>query len=201
MGYTFRPEGGGEEMPWKESSVMDERMRFVIRLLAEGFLRVIDYAGMKDLWDPIMKMAGRNLPKVKNSQGLKPSEIVEIMKGGPAVDSCPVPNRRRLPVVVFAPCHLVIPADDLVLKHGGAISGRWKILYILDAYADEGKPPDVSGWSGGELTNGILSAMHGIRAAIGRPSGWFGITPLMIFRVVNPPLEQNIAERSTETPR
>jgi len=32
MGYTFRPEGGGEEMPWKESSVMDERMLFVIRL-------------------------------------------------------------------------------------------------------------------------------------------------------------------------
>ena len=32
MGYTFRPEGGGEEMPWKERSVMDERMRFVIRL-------------------------------------------------------------------------------------------------------------------------------------------------------------------------
>jgi Homeodomain-like domain-containing protein len=32
MGYTFRPEGGGEVMPWKERSVMDERMRFVIRL-------------------------------------------------------------------------------------------------------------------------------------------------------------------------
>ena len=33
MGYTFSPEGGvGKEMPWKESSVMDERMRFVIRL-------------------------------------------------------------------------------------------------------------------------------------------------------------------------
>src|ERR1043165_9268980 len=32
MGYTFRPEGGGEAMAWKESSVMDERMRFVIRL-------------------------------------------------------------------------------------------------------------------------------------------------------------------------
>src|SRR5208283_1060175 len=32
MGYTFRPEGGGEGMPWKERSVMDERMRFVIRL-------------------------------------------------------------------------------------------------------------------------------------------------------------------------
>src|SRR5580658_6733125 len=33
MGYTFSPErGAGEGMPWKESSVMDERMRFVIRL-------------------------------------------------------------------------------------------------------------------------------------------------------------------------
>jgi hypothetical protein len=33
MGYTFPPAGGGEKgMPWKESSVMDERMRFVIRL-------------------------------------------------------------------------------------------------------------------------------------------------------------------------
>jgi len=31
MGYTFRPEGG-EVMPWKACSVMDERMRFVIRL-------------------------------------------------------------------------------------------------------------------------------------------------------------------------
>jgi len=33
MGYTFRPEGGGKRVPWKESSVsvIDERMRFVIR--------------------------------------------------------------------------------------------------------------------------------------------------------------------------
>src|SRR6516162_3511286 len=33
MGYTFSPGGRRKrEMPWKESSVMDERMRFVIRL-------------------------------------------------------------------------------------------------------------------------------------------------------------------------
>ena len=32
MGYTFQPSKEGEKgMPWKESSVMDERMRFVIR--------------------------------------------------------------------------------------------------------------------------------------------------------------------------
>ena len=32
MGYTFSPQGAAVRMPWKESSVMDERMRFVIRL-------------------------------------------------------------------------------------------------------------------------------------------------------------------------
>jgi transposase len=33
MGYTFPPAGGRKVgMPWKESSAMDERMRFVIRL-------------------------------------------------------------------------------------------------------------------------------------------------------------------------
>ena len=32
MGYTFRPEGAERKMPWQESSVMGERMRFVIRL-------------------------------------------------------------------------------------------------------------------------------------------------------------------------
>jgi hypothetical protein len=33
MGYTFSPERGRKrKTPWKESSVRDERMRFVIRL-------------------------------------------------------------------------------------------------------------------------------------------------------------------------
>src|ERR1700686_3147465 len=32
MGYTFRPEEGPGGMPWKATSVMDERIRFVIRL-------------------------------------------------------------------------------------------------------------------------------------------------------------------------
>src|SRR5215471_7951008 len=32
MGYTFRPKGAERRMPGKESSVMNERMRFVIRL-------------------------------------------------------------------------------------------------------------------------------------------------------------------------
>src|SRR5258708_19535232 len=34
MGYTFSLFVGGSEMPWKECSVMDERLQFVARHLA-----------------------------------------------------------------------------------------------------------------------------------------------------------------------
>lgn len=80
------------------------------------------------------------------------------------------------------PASLTIPVTDLTLKYGGSVSGSWRLLYLLDAWADSGEPPDVSGWSGGQMIDSVLSAMHGLRGMMGRPSGWFGITPLMIFR-------------------
>jgi hypothetical protein len=88
--------------------------------------------------------------------------------------------------------NLTIPTTDLTLKYGGTISGVWKILYILDAWPDSGEAPDVSIWSGGQMIDGILAAVHGLRTMMGRPSGWFGITPLMIFRDVHgwlPPVQ------------
>jgi hypothetical protein len=158
-------------------------------VLAEAFLRVIDYASMRELWEPIMKMVGRNMPKGQKGQHMNPSEMVAIMKGLPHSIHAQFLTHDGFLWSSLRPADLLIPSDDLALKHGGAISGRWKVLYILDAYPDEEKPPDVSGWSGGDLTNGVLTAMHGMRAAVGRTSHWLGITPLMIFRVVNPPAQ------------
>ncbi len=120
---------------------------------------------------------------------MNPSEMVAIMKGLPHSIHAQFLTHDGFLWSSLRPADLLIPSDDLALKHGGAISGRWKVLYILDAYPDEEKPPDVSGWSGGDLTNGVLTAMHGMRAAVGRTSHWLGITPLMIFRVVNPPAQ------------
>ena len=36
MGYTFFPFGEESGMPWKECSVMDERVKFVARRLGFG---------------------------------------------------------------------------------------------------------------------------------------------------------------------
>ena len=80
------------------------------------------------------------------------------------------------------PGSLTISRSDLTLKYGGTVSGAWRLLYILDAWPDAGTAPDTAGWSGGQLIDAILTAMHGLRTMMGRPSGWIGITPLMIFR-------------------
>src|SRR5579864_3189840 len=66
MGYTFRPEGGGEVMPWKERSVMNERMRFVIRLKDGELCQRSD--GCAD--DECLSGTGRRHPEsVKGAQG------------------------------------------------------------------------------------------------------------------------------------
>jgi len=83
------------------------------------------------------------------------------------------------------PNGLLIPTVDLTLKYGGTVSGKWNVLYSLDTWADKGEPPDTSLWSGGELMNAVLSVIHGMRTIIGRPSGWHGVTPLMIYRPIS----------------
>ena len=80
------------------------------------------------------------------------------------------------------PAGLNIPISDLTLKYGGTVSGSWKVLYILDAWADTGEAPDIVGWSGGPVIDSVLGAMHALRTLMGRPSNWTGVTPLMIFR-------------------
>jgi hypothetical protein len=158
-------------------------------VLAEGFLRIIDYAGMKDMWEPALKMAMKNTPKGQKVQTLSVSEMLSMFKALPQSIHAQFLASEGLLWSSLRPADFLIPTDDLTLKYGGTVLGRWKILCILDAYPDDGKPPDVSAWSAGDLSNAVLTAMHGIRLIIGRPVGWAGVTPLMIFRAVNLPTE------------
>jgi len=156
-------------------------------VLTEGFLRIIDYASMRELWEPGRRLAMKQIPKSQKGLNVTASEITGLMKALPQSIHAHFLTGEGFLWSSLRPADLVIPADDLVLKHGGTISGRWKFLYILDSWADKGTPPDVSSWSGGELTSGVLNVMHVLRTIVGRPPEWFGVTPLMIFRIVNPP--------------
>lgn len=76
-----------------------------------------------------------------------------------------------------------ISTDDLLLKHGSLLEGRWYILGILDAYHDRQNSKETSFLP--SLQNGLTEFSKLIRPEFGRPNDYFGITPLLIFREVS----------------
>jgi len=152
-------------------------------ILTDCYLRVIEFASMENLWEPAMRIF---LASSQPSQPIIPDvipTISEALKSMPRAIHAHFLTKDAVLWSSLQPENLTIPTADLTLKYGGTVSGSWKLLYLLDAWADSGEPPDVSSvWSAGQMMDGILTAMHGLRTMMGRPANWIGITPLMIFR-------------------
>jgi len=86
------------------------------------------------------------------------------------------------------PANLITTLSDVSLKYGPFIPGEWHILCIVDAYADDNKfdnPDAPYPLVTNDLKNGMEGILLMMRASMGRPSGSFGITPLIIFRGLN----------------
>jgi hypothetical protein len=154
-------------------------------VLEEGFMRVIDFSSMEDLFEPAVRTFLASAQATEATGGLTLEtlpNIAQILKGMPRAIHAHFLTSSHFLWSSLQSSGLTIPVTDLTLKYGGTVPGRWKLLYLVDAWADSGNPPDVTGWSGGQMIDGILTAMHGLRTLMGRPQSWVGITPLMIFR-------------------
>jgi hypothetical protein len=153
-------------------------------IILEGcYIRVIDFASMENLWEPALRTLITSCqPEAQAIPIELLPNITEILKAMPRAIHAHFLTDTSLLWSSLQASSLTIPVTDLTLKYGGTVSGRWQLLYLVDAWADLGNPPDVSKWSGGPLIDGILTAMHGLRTIMGRPQNWLGITPLMIFR-------------------
>lgn len=99
------------------------------------------------------------------------------------------------------PAAMVVPAEDLLLKYGLSVSGRWKMLAIKDASADEGAEIDFGLMSSihalnygevaearGTTTIALFSEVYSpfARKLLGRPGAFHGVTPILIFREIGP---------------
>lgn len=146
-------------------------------VLQEAFLRIIDYSTMKDLWEPAITIMGGG---ERNAPGMK--EFLALMKHLPNTMHAHFLASEELLWASLNPQYLTVPNADIVLKYGGHVSGSWKVLFMVDAFPDDGREP--TSWAAGEATEAILRAIHALRSQIGRPNGWFGITPLLIFREI-----------------
>ena len=84
---------------------------------------------------------------------------------------------------------LVFPAEDIILKYGSQIPGKWSVLGIYDSkpddkmYDDEEDIDDeVSGSTG--LTAIIRPIADEMRNLVGKPRDQHSITPLLIMREI-----------------
>lgn len=148
-------------------------------VLLTGYLRMIDYATMKDLWEPALKiLGGENQPGV--------DMVVALIKGLPHTLHAHFLTNDGYLWSSLSPDNLLVPTADIILKYGSrVISGQWNMLCVVDAYPTFAQEEVVDDWSAGDATKGILQVMEAFRMHIGRPLAWFGVTPLMIYRSVS----------------
>jgi len=154
-------------------------------VLEECFIRVIDFSSMENLFEPAMRAffaSGQTGTETQTMTAETLPFVSEILKSMPHAIHAHFLTDSGFLWSSLQPSGLTISVTDLTLKYGGTVSGRWKLLYLVDAWADSGDPPDLTSWSAGPLIDGIHTAMHGLRGMMGRPQTWVGITPLMIFR-------------------
>lgn len=82
------------------------------------------------------------------------------------------------------PCEgLSISIDDLFLKHGPSISGTWSMLGILDALPHQDESFDHLVFEG--FQKGLLDLSKDVKPHFGRPSDYYGVMPLLVFREVS----------------
>jgi len=133
-------------------------------ILLPGYLRVIDYASMKDLWEPMMALvsdASQTSPTVVQA-------MLSIFKALPHTIHAHMLTHQGYLWSSLEPSYLTVPTADIILKHGGTVSGKWQMVFVVDAFPDKGEPPDFSGWSAGDFANAILTTMYSVRAQMGK---------------------------------
>lgn len=75
------------------------------------------------------------------------------------------------------PDYLTISSEALVMKFGAVVDGIWTVVGIVDGrIGDAPEPLKIS-----PILDGVVTAMSGLREAIGRPKDHWGITLIAIY--------------------
>jgi hypothetical protein len=167
-------------------------------VIATGAISVFDLATVSKIWalPSLRNQINAQSPGGGNKRG-KPSEfntavfaleMVSLMPHGIQVymDSA----KRTIWGSLRAEA-MIVPPNDLFLKHGRIIAGQWTLVGILDAKPDTGAGMDGDpNLDVNILTHGFTSVLAALgpmaRHLLGRPNHAFGVTPLLIFRKVGP---------------
>lgn len=177
------------------STLNDAKLGDIV--LLKGMMKIFD-AQMLHLCMPIVKKMKLNeIKRTKNQQEktLLRSEVSDFENAEEMIKILPptthidfADSSGNLSWMSVEPTNLTTTLSDVSLKYGPFIPGEWHILCIVDAYADDEKldNPDAPYPAiQNDLKNGMEQILLMMRVMMGRPTGSFGITPLIIFRGLN----------------
>ena len=153
-------------------------------VLAQGELDILNLGTLRAAW------AENPIRKLVFSGGASKGERAQMEAGFSFIKLLPHSIQAVLRGEIVVWCCLrsdgmTTPADDLLLKHGAAVSGKWSLVGILDALPDSEVPADDPPL-GPEGNMGTLmrALAPTAREVMGRPPGHYGVTPLLVFREI-----------------
>jgi hypothetical protein len=162
-------------------------------VLVKGSATLLDVGLLKSLWEPALDVFLSLLPdKTTQHRAEKKQMRDQWGKFGRILSQFPLSVQlhlnsegSKLWASLNQKC-MIASSDDIALKYGGRISGECIIIGVLDARPDEPEQPDADSdlHDFNDLFTAMTTMMSSIRDLAGRPSSAYGITPIMVSRVI-----------------
>jgi hypothetical protein len=173
-------------------------------VLATGPLKVLNVKLLESIWGT----SAASQMNALNTAALSAQEQVNNLLGLEIIQRMPHMIQAQLLAqqepaslswMALDEDNLIVPASTLMMKYGPWIGGDWSVLAIKDAELDNGPVIDaeLGGLMGGDWEAAadarsstpfaLLAEMIApiARRMMGRPAGFYGLTPVLIFREVN----------------
>lgn len=181
----------------------------------DAFLQFVDLRIMRSLWDPAAQVWAGSHPEpnpsypkkkqreMRTAQQLSP----EVKFGLDIVKELPhlihmtfLTASDEITLRLWAaikPEHLTISSEDLTMKYGAVIDGKWTVVGLIDAKIGESPDPLPVN----ELLDVVIRTLVNVRTFIGRPKDHWGLTPIAIYTPMIGVAETETAPTDSEGPR
>ena len=166
-------------------------------VLLKGSLSVFDVAGMKDVIDPAINFAINQLPNTKPSEKQSINKLkkvmdpfVSFMKAVPFALQARFFDRGDFDQEVWMTLNrteMFNDVNDINFKHGDVMAGDWHVLGVLDAIPND---QFVKATETNEVNQMVENFTKMMKEQFGRPTTAYGMTPIAIFRVIKPNVNQ-----------
>nr|WP_315596112.1 hypothetical protein [uncultured Cupriavidus sp.] len=163
-------------------------------VLVSGAPQLIDIKFMQDIWDPAIthltsqeKVTHKNKHQIVEvrSQLKNIGDLLRVMPPYPQMTLVDIDGNQVWACLKQE--HLLISSSALALAHGSFVRETWHVLAAVDALPDEQvehattPPPQQS-----QLMAAAAEIIGQMRDLMGRSSTAYAVTPVLIFRAINP---------------